>query len=1195
MINKKVLKRRMRFVLGPVYQYAGNANHRKNFQYARYFDKLKIKDKTIFYESRDGKSITDSPYAIFKYLLQHPDYKDFKHIWSVAGFKDLSYVINKYRKLKNVSFVKRNSKEYLKKLATSKYLINNSTFQPFFTPKKDQVYINTWHGTPLKSMGFDIPGNPSNSQNVVRNFLSSDYLLSPNEHTTNMFLNSYKLNGIYNGEILQEGYPRIDLTHHSDSEQVKAHLAELGLEIDTNKQTILYAPTWKGANVAKAKNDMFQIIADLTYLKNQVGKDYNLLIKVHPYLYNTAREYEEVKDYLIPDFIDTNELLSTVDILITDYSSIFFDFLVTDKPILFYVWDYDDYNEERGRYLVDDELPGPTLFTIREVAAAIQNIDKVFSHYKDVYKQAKSRFTNHDDGKVTERIVDYIFKQNKESLNVIRGLETNKKKILIYPGGLKNNGITASFINLMDNIDFERYDVSIFMKLPQSKEVLDNMEKVNKKARFLFRGGIPMFNIQEVYRDKFVHNRGAYTRLTKKLYPEKAYIRDYQRLFGRAKFDYVIDFSGYSLYWAKFLLASDAEKKICYLHSNMHSDSERIINGRRPHLINLRGLFSVYDRFDKLVSVSPGTMEVNKQNLAKYANETKFDYVMNSINYEKILRLAEEEDSTTDTSTRSQHEMPIMSNGIFKSAAIIRRPLDHYVWNRQPSVSGAEKLAPAKHYLNKEVVILREARTGTNGFYKFSFGDRIVGWLNQDCFELLPDRILSQTEVNKLAFVSHVYGHDIWSRPYKTEGTTKISPAKDYKGMMVTVDVEARTYHGLYSRFSINGKVIGWIESSALSLVNETAVRGRLKACVYQISNYFRSRSFVPNRTLEEKNLYELAVISKPGNYVVWSKPYPNPDCKKVMDASELDNAKVIVTKSNRTARGTYYFFYNDGKRVGWLDHNAFTMIKKPVIYSEKAVKKTAEIQIGDGDVIWSELPGTSGTEKLVDTDKYNGKLATINKEARTIDEVYYHFSYENEPIGWLNKRSFQNIKTLGILRGSRFIPEPSTEHYNFITMGRLSPEKGQDNLIQAFAQLHKDNKNTKLYILGEGPLRPELENLITEFGVEDSVYLPGQVENPFRLMKKCDCFVLSSHYEGQPMVLLEAMTHGMKIVATDIVANRTVLEDGRYGMLVENSIDGLENGLRQMVKVESDYKADVFVPSEYNNRAMGTFYKIFE
>ncbi|MDQ7862174.1 glycosyltransferase [Peribacillus frigoritolerans] len=96
------------------------------------------------------------------------------------------------------------------------------------------------------------------------------------------------------------------------------------------------------------------------------------------------------------------------------------------------------------------------------------------------------------------------------------------------------------------------------------------------------------------------------------------------------------------------------------------------------------------------------------------------------------------------------------------------------------------------------------------------------------------------------------------------------------------------------------------------------------------------------------------------------------------------------------------------------------------------------------------------------------------------------------------------------------------------------------------------NTKNSKLYILGQGPLKEDLQAIIDELDLNHSIHLLGQLENPFSFMEKCDCFVLSSHYEGQPMVLLEAMTLGMKIMATDIVANRTVLENGKYGLLVE-------------------------------------------
>lgn len=816
-------------MIGPIYNYVRKANHRRSYHYRGYYEKLNVIDNTIFYESRDGKSVSDSPYAIFKYLVHHPEYKNFQHIWSVSNPRELDRVVAPYKGLNHVTFVKRHSKEYLKCLATSKYLINNSTFQSFFIPKDEQVYINTWHGTPLKRMGFDIPGNPAQSQNVVRNFISSDYLLSPNQHTTDIFLESYKLKGVYHGEIIQEGYPRIDSTYHTDADVFKSFLAGLALRFDPHKQTILYAPTWKGTSISKAKNDMEQIISDIAYLKKEVGEKYNIIIKVHPFLYNEARKCNEIKDVLIPDTVDTNELLSVVDILITDYSSIFFDYLVTNKPILFYIWDYETYKEERGIYLSDDELPGPTLFTIQEVSAAVRDITKISNDFTPVYQAAKNKFTSHDDGNVTARIVQYIFNNSKAPLNVIQPLETGKKKILIYPGGMWNNGITSSFINLTDNIDFNKYDVSVYMNTPTSNETLKNIEKVNKQARFLFRDDCAVNSLYEDYRDKFIHHSGAHTPFTKKLYPENAYKRESRRVFGRTKFDYAIDFSGYSLSWAKYILASNADKKLCFMHNDLLSDSERTINGRKPHRTNLRGLFSVYDRFDKLVSVSTGTMELNRSNLSEFAEEFKFDYAMNSINPKKILQLGSE----------------------------------------------------------------------------------------------------------------------------------------DY-------------------------------------------------------------------------------------------------------------------------------------------------------------------------------------------TEHFKG----------------------NEKAG---------------------VQEPSPNNLNFVTMGRLSPEKGQDNLIKAFAQFHQGFANSKLYIIGEGPLRKHLEKVIADLLLQESVFLLGQLENPFPLMKKCDCFVLSSHYEGQPMVLLEAMTHGMKIIATDIVANRTVLENGRYGLLVENSIEGLKQGLNQLARNELNNKLDEFIPEEYNKKAMATFYNVLE
>ncbi|MCW3745261.1 CDP-glycerol glycerophosphotransferase family protein [Enterococcus gallinarum] len=96
------------------------------------------------------------------------------------------------------------------------------------------------------------------------------------------------------------------------------------------------------------------------------------MVKVHPYIYKTLSRNERIKHILIPDSLDPNEVLSIVDLLITDYSSIFFDFLVTDKPIIFYVWDRDLYEADRGMYLPESVLPGPVAETVDELIDLIE-------------------------------------------------------------------------------------------------------------------------------------------------------------------------------------------------------------------------------------------------------------------------------------------------------------------------------------------------------------------------------------------------------------------------------------------------------------------------------------------------------------------------------------------------------------------------------------------------------------------------------------------------------------------------------------------------------------------------------------------------------------------------------------------------------------------------------------------------------
>ena len=186
-------------------------------KYISYYN-MNVRDNYILYQSFDGQGIIDNPYAIFKAFIEREDFLNYVHVWVVNNFENKDYQIIKYSSFSNVIFVKYGSDDYLKYISVSKYLINNCTFPSYFTKKDEQIYINTWHGRTRKKLGFDVPNSRLSMANTIRNFLSSDYILSSDEFMTNVYKKAYKLDGLFNGKIIQEGQPRNDLRYSNKLE-----------------------------------------------------------------------------------------------------------------------------------------------------------------------------------------------------------------------------------------------------------------------------------------------------------------------------------------------------------------------------------------------------------------------------------------------------------------------------------------------------------------------------------------------------------------------------------------------------------------------------------------------------------------------------------------------------------------------------------------------------------------------------------------------------------------------------------------------------------------------------------------------------------------------------------------------------------------------------------------------------------------
>lgn len=371
---------------------------------------MPIKKDLIFFESGIGKQYADSPRYIYEKIIEQN--LNYKKIWSLNKnmiFKD-----------SNTKRVRRLSPQYYYYLARAEYWVNNQNFPTYIKKRKGTTYIQTWHGTPLKKMLFDIKNvqgrEEGYKQRVYRATKNWDYLISPSEYATNAFKSAFH----YDGKILEIGYPRNDLFYNEKQKETIIKVKR-ELKIPEGKKVILYAPTFRDNEFVGKNKFVFKIRMDLEELKKHLGNDYILLLRMHVVISNILKIPDELSDFVynVSKYPDAQELLLISDILITDYSSIMFDYANTKRPILFFTYDLDEYkNETRGFYMnFDEEAPGPFLFTTADIIDSVKNIENIKTQYKDKYEQFRKKYCALEDGKATERVVNLIFESNNDQHN----------------------------------------------------------------------------------------------------------------------------------------------------------------------------------------------------------------------------------------------------------------------------------------------------------------------------------------------------------------------------------------------------------------------------------------------------------------------------------------------------------------------------------------------------------------------------------------------------------------------------------------------------------------------------------------------------------------------------------------------------------------------------------------------------------
>lgn len=385
----------------------------KPIQYYRFFDKLifrhmKLKENWVFIESFYGKYYNDSPKYLYEQLLRTYGNK-YRYIWC----------LNKKSPMMKgkPTIVKRFSLRYVYYTTRCKYQIYNTRQPQWLKKREGQIFLDTWHGTPLKKLVFDLDDIHAASQNHKRMFYKQDrdwdYLISANRFSTDVFERAFDYP---REQILEYGYPRNDILYAKNREEIAKEVKqELG--IPEGKRVILYAPTWRDNQFYGKGQYKFSLAMDLERLRKEFGEDSVLLLRTHYYIADQL-DLTGLTDFVYngSKYEDVSRLYLISDICITDYSSVFFDYANLRRPILFFAYDYEDYKDEiRGLYIsMEDDLPGPILQTNDELVEALHHMDEITEKYAKRYDEFYERFCSVDDGHASERTINKVFGEMTE-------------------------------------------------------------------------------------------------------------------------------------------------------------------------------------------------------------------------------------------------------------------------------------------------------------------------------------------------------------------------------------------------------------------------------------------------------------------------------------------------------------------------------------------------------------------------------------------------------------------------------------------------------------------------------------------------------------------------------------------------------------------------------------------------------------
>lgn len=570
----------------------------------------------IVYEAFHASSMACGPAAIYEAAQADPRFANHRHVWVID---DPDAVPPGLAARKNTTVVARHDRDYPRLLATAGTLVNNSTFPYWYTRREGQVYVNTWHGTPLKTMFRDENAAQARFANSQRNFLQASHIIMSSDYATRYLLGSAGIAPLVATKTYQIGTPRLDRTLRARASWTRTDGA----------RHILFAPTWKGV-IGQAESQIGEINAMIKALRDLPGDPITLHVKAHNFNTDdlgdmTRHSADGLTVKAVPGTRDINDVMAEMDVVITDYSSLMIDALAADIPVLLFVPDLLIYGATRGLYLDLETLPLTLCHDAGQLRAALD--DPKPPHAFEQADVARATYYPDDDGQAAARALDVMLGADGAPAPLA---QTSKPVIAMMAGAWKRNGITSSAMNLLSNIDTDTYDVVVLTDGPRLEDgAWPQINSCPPEIMFVHRMGHEGFTRKETRAKSIFYADNTFDTTENETLMQQAMRREARRMIGGMALHTAIEFSGYRRLWCWIIAMSNAAQTIVYQHNDIHAE----MKARFP---NLAGVMATYPYYDKIVAVSEETRALNFKKLNSYYPETKSTALRNSLNVSAI-------------------------------------------------------------------------------------------------------------------------------------------------------------------------------------------------------------------------------------------------------------------------------------------------------------------------------------------------------------------------------------------------------------------------------------------------------------------------------------------------------------------------------------------------------------------------------